>query len=316
MTYPSVNICPDCGGPAYPAEHPGPCRSRAAWPATSSTAPPQQSYPPPAQPQPQYPSAKPPPTAVCESYLDLIHEMDYDGDEGGCITGVVTREITDQDVAPMHNALGQILRWRDDTLKVVLTVPLLTTRAPGPHAVPGKLTGWLVHGPAINALYLAMIKAGVPKEDTRGGLPEAGAVISASWDNANGYLIGYTRPDAGSRQILAARQVVQEMSPIERQFWDAHTWLALPELKGLVPEYRTAGFRIDFALPELKIGIELDGFASHSSTKDIVRDRQRQRALEAAGWYIIRFGGSEVHHDAERCARQAATLVATRRGYS
>jgi len=61
--------------------------------------------------------------------------------------------------------------------------------------------------------------------------------------------------------------------------------------------------------PARKIGIELDGFATHSSTADIEKDRRRQRNLEGRGWYIIRFGGREVHHDADYCAQQAAWLI-------
>lgn len=98
-------------------------------------------------------------------------------------------------------------------------------------------------------------------------------------------------------------------SPIETRFWNTYRQLRLPALAGLVPEHRAHGFRIDFALPGRKIGIELDGFATHSSTADIAKDRRRQRVLEGHGWYIIRFGGSEVHHDAEGCVRQAAYLI-------
>lgn len=98
-------------------------------------------------------------------------------------------------------------------------------------------------------------------------------------------------------------------SPIERAFWEAHCRLGLPELTGLVPQHRAGRFRIDFALPGLMAGIELDGFRNHSSTADIARDHLRQRWLEGLGWRIIRFGGSEVYHDAEYCVRQAAWLI-------
>ena len=57
------------------------------------------------------------------------------------------------------------------------------------------------------------------------------------------------------------------------------------------------------------IGIELDGYATHSSPPKIADDRHRQRMLEAAGWHIIRFGGAEVHRDAARCVREAADLA-------
>jgi very-short-patch-repair endonuclease len=67
--------------------------------------------------------------------------------------------------------------------------------------------------------------------------------------------------------------------------------------------------RIDFAIPDRKIGIELDGHATHSSTQAIADDRRRQRRLESAGWRIIRFGGAEVYADANGCVRQAAALA-------
>ena len=98
-------------------------------------------------------------------------------------------------------------------------------------------------------------------------------------------------------------------SPIEQQFWDAHCRLALPELKGLVFQHPVGRFRLDFALPEHKIGIELDGLRNHSSTADITRDHVRQRWLEETGWRITRFGGSEVHHDAESVVRHVARSV-------
>ena len=104
-----------------------------------------------------------------------------------------------------------------------------------------------------------------------------------------------------------------EPSPIERQFWAAYTLLQPPELAGLTPQHEVFAHgrrrRMDFAIPDRKIGIELDGHATHSSTAAIADDRKRQRQLESAGWRIIRFGGAEVHADAAGCVRQAAALA-------
>lgn len=102
-------------------------------------------------------------------------------------------------------------------------------------------------------------------------------------------------------------------SPIEGMFWSAYRSLKPRELRGLVPQYKVGRYRIDYALPRQKIGIELDGQLSHSSVDAIAHDRFRQRALEKAGWRIIRFGGGEVYHDAEWCVREAASMVRTRR---
>ena len=100
------------------------------------------------------------------------------------------------------------------------------------------------------------------------------------------------------------------VSPIEDSFWQAHQRLKLRTLAGLVRQYRVGQYRLDFALPRQMVGIELDGHRTHSSTAAIAADRQRQRHLEANGWYIIRFGGLEVYQDAEGCVREAAQLVA------
>jgi len=101
----------------------------------------------------------------------------------------------------------------------------------------------------------------------------------------------------------------ESASPIEKKFWDAHLRLRLPELDGLVFQHRAGKFSIDFALPDERIGFELDGFRDHSTTADITRDHVRQRWLACLGWSIHRWGGSEVTHGAEGCVRQAAFLA-------
>src|SRR4051794_29512603 len=84
-------------------------------------------------------------------------------------------------------------------------------------------------------------------------------------------------------------------SPIEIKFWKAYNAAKPTGLRGLVRQYPVGRYRLDFALPRHKIGIELDGHTTHSSPSAIAADRKRQRALEEWGWYIIRFGGAEVH---------------------
>jgi very-short-patch-repair endonuclease len=101
-------------------------------------------------------------------------------------------------------------------------------------------------------------------------------------------------------------------SPIEQAFWDAYVQKLPRELSGLEAQHAVLGgrYRIDFALPKQKIGIELDGYAWHSSPEAFTRDRARQRELELEGWRIIRFSGSEVTKDADDCVTQAATYAA------
>lgn len=111
-----------------------------------------------------------------------------------------------------------------------------------------------------------------------------------------------------------ARRTTLLTSPIEDSFWREHERLRLRPLVGLVRQYKVGPYRLDFALPRQMIGIELDGYRTHSSTSAIAADRRRQRWFETNGWYIIRFGGLEVYQDAEACVRDAAGLVALQRG--
>lgn len=110
-----------------------------------------------------------------------------------------------------------------------------------------------------------------------------------------------------------ARKTVLLTSPIEDSFWRAHQRLKLRPLAGLVRQFKVGSYRLDFALPHLKIGIELDGHLTHSSPAAIAADRKRQRWLESQGWYIIRFGGQEVFKDAVECVRETSFLVSLHR---
>jgi very-short-patch-repair endonuclease len=108
-------------------------------------------------------------------------------------------------------------------------------------------------------------------------------------------------PPAPTRSVKA--------SPIERAFWLSYQRIKPKALHGLTPQYRVGAYRLDFAIPSSMIGIELDGYQSHSSTVDIAKDHARERYLQERGWYIIRFGGLEIYRDSDSCVRQAARIV-------
>lgn len=52
--------------------------------------------------------------------------------------------------------------------------------------------------------------------------------------------------------------------------------------------------RLDFADPELKIGIEVDGATFHSSADQQRRDRERDHALACDGWITLRFTTTDI----------------------
>ena len=68
-------------------------------------------------------------------------------------------------------------------------------------------------------------------------------------------------------------------------------------------------YYLDFALPDQLIAIECDGAAFHTSPRQIAADARRQRELEALGWTFVRFTGSEINTDADRCAQVILQLL-------
>ena len=59
--------------------------------------------------------------------------------------------------------------------------------------------------------------------------------------------------------------------------------------------------------PGFALAVECDGHDFHDRTKQqAAYDRARDRELLRLGVPVIRFTGSEIHHDANRCARELA----------
>ncbi|MFC7321953.1 endonuclease domain-containing protein [Halobacillus campisalis] len=80
-------------------------------------------------------------------------------------------------------------------------------------------------------------------------------------------------------------------SPIERRLYNGLVSY------GLHPrtQYPEGKFRIDIAFPGLKLAIECDGKAFHSSAAQKAHDRKKDRYLRSKGWKVMRFSGSRIH---------------------
>ena len=117
----------------------------------------------------------------------------------------------------------------------------------------------------------------------------------------------------GLRGILECNLPPEFDSPIEEKFW--YAWRKVEENDAILPltyQHSIGKYRVDFAFEYLKIAIELDGHASHSSPDAIAYDRKRQREIEAAGWKVIRFGGKEIYTNAYDCALEAYTFISNK----
>ena len=71
-------------------------------------------------------------------------------------------------------------------------------------------------------------------------------------------------------------------------------------------------FEVDFAYPELRIVIEVDGWQHHGRRDAFERDRARDAALVAAGWVVLRFTWLQVTRRPAWVAAQIAATLAVR----
>ncbi|MDL5154635.1 DUF559 domain-containing protein [Actinomycetospora termitidis] len=69
---------------------------------------------------------------------------------------------------------------------------------------------------------------------------------------------------------------------------------------------------LDVAFPELKVLVEVDGWAYHRDLKAFLRDAARQNALAAAGWIVVRTNWHEVTGTPEMFLAHLRQVLATR----
>lgn len=90
----------------------------------------------------------------------------------------------------------------------------------------------------------------------------------------------------GSARDLLAVLDSDTQSAAERVF---RQLLREAGISGWVQQHPFGGWAIDFAWPELKIAVEIDGWAFHRSHKEFQRDIRKRNALIVAGWLPLSF---------------------------
>lgn len=71
-------------------------------------------------------------------------------------------------------------------------------------------------------------------------------------------------------------------------------------LQGWLYNYRVGIYQYDFAFPDYKIDVEIDG-ATHQTEKVKKIDYRRDRFSESNGWTVIRFSAKQVKEDVISC---------------
>lgn len=129
-------------------------------------------------------------------------------------------------------------------------------------------------------------------------------LIKTLWDRVDYLGYGKFVPETVAQLIESATSPLEKafVTAAENHYHDTGEYRA--GLKGQYPIPGTK-YRADFADPELKAVVELDGHTYHSSKAAFNHDRQRQRTLEKLGWRVIRFTGDEVRGNPLKCVQES-----------
>ena len=94
------------------------------------------------------------------------------------------------------------------------------------------------------------------------------------------------------RRLIKNRAKVMRKKPTNHE---SILWSRLKLIKGFIPQYIVGSFIIDFALPQIRLGIEVDGNSHRGTGKH--KDQWRTEKLNRSGWLILRFWNEEVENN-------------------
>jgi len=97
------------------------------------------------------------------------------------------------------------------------------------------------------------------------------------------------------------------MTDAERKLWRelrAHRLMGL----GFRRQMPISGFIVDFACPEHRLIVELDG-SQHGLPAETLRDRTRDARLDALGWQVLRFWNDDVLGDIDGVCRHIVAAI-------
>ncbi len=104
-----------------------------------------------------------------------------------------------------------------------------------------------------------------------------------------------------------ARRMRKAMTDAELKFWNAVRAHRLENLH-FRRQYPLLGCIVDFACPEKRLVVELDG-SQHALPHHRDPDRQRDAALATAGWTVLRFWNDDDLTDCGAVCRHVLMTV-------
>jgi very-short-patch-repair endonuclease len=209
-------------------------------------------------------------------------------------------------------------------------VDLITaTRNQGP-----ALEGVRIHRPRDLDELRGVPRRGIPTTNPTRTLIDLGAVAPGSVDSALEQLLiagtitvaGVTRTLFDHRQrgrngVTALRLAVEQLT-LGNKPPDSVLEVAIAQLfgragiEGWIFHQHVAGFELDFAFPDERVDVEVDGWATHGRRQSFESDRERDAELGAAGWQVCRFTWRAVTRKPNWVAATVAATLAARRQQS
>ncbi|MBA3410498.1 MAG: DUF559 domain-containing protein [Geodermatophilaceae bacterium] len=112
---------------------------------------------------------------------------------------------------------------------------------------------------------------------------------------------------AGRSELRESLDLIAGGCHSELEIWGVRRVLIIDGLPRPLQQYRvelqSGPVHLDAALPDVQLGIELDGAAFHGNRGARERDIARDAALAAAGWLILRFSYRRLTSDPLGCRR-------------
>lgn len=121
----------------------------------------------------------------------------------------------------------------------------------------------------------------------------------------------------GRAPLLELIALIEKGCHSELEIWGVRKVLEAPGMPVFVQQHEVAlphaGIRLDAAIPDLKIAVELDGAAFHGSPEARERDLRRDAALAALGSVVLRFSYRRLTREPDACRREILVVCAVRR---
>ncbi|TWS26552.1 DUF559 domain-containing protein [Tsukamurella sputi] len=85
--------------------------------------------------------------------------------------------------------------------------------------------------------------------------------------------------------------------------------LTLHGITGWHPQMPFHGYAIDFAFPQCRLAVEINGWAFHRSRKRWMSDQNKSNALTSAGWSVLNYSWHHLTEDPEAVITAVAEMI-------